>query len=110
QVADQMKTPSVFYGVWQDLNWLGSSQPPISLGPSAGVRLLCSPFGIMILILALIAMRIPHRKLVRATGYSCLIVAAIIITGMICHACGVIQELDWAVALGGMWFIGSIII
>src|SRR5438105_4089555 len=39
--AQQNELPGVFFGTWNDLNWLGGQTPPPSIGPSAGLRMAC---------------------------------------------------------------------
>ena len=44
-VATQNRMPAIITGLWQDLNWLGSSAPSPSPTPSTLLRLVTSPFG-----------------------------------------------------------------
>ncbi len=85
QMSEQNKVPELHVSVWQDLNWLGSHEAPVSIGPSGGFRVICwyAPFSLLMIVLLCGAAYYIKLSLRKFAGLLCFSFAGIIIYCMI---------------------------
>lgn len=111
QVAAQVKTPGLFISVWQDLNWLGGREAPVSIGPSGGFRTVCFywPLTLCVLCFVFCVYSILHYKISfrHLVGYSCFLFAGLII---LCMIIGLDNEFAQAIISVGCLFFMFVII
>jgi hypothetical protein len=113
--ALQNLLPGVFFGSWNDLNWLGERTPPVSLGPSAGVRMGCwflTPPILIVWMLCAILGYCYYRRglLLRLTGCICFASAGAMALAMVLHTAGTSLNLDWLIPFGSFVWLTSLII